>query len=112
MVNSFSGSCFCSIITRVLVIQVSEDVKDRRKTDRVVEERNRGSVSIALDGRKKRRLTGELVRIDRTYFQLSVRAHLAPTELMCQTQERTGGSLHRATCVQLGPGSKVKSFND
>lgn len=83
------------IITRVRVIQVSEDVKDRRKTDsRVEEERNRGSVSIALDGRKKRRLTGELVRIDRTYFQLSPRAHLAPTELMCQTQERTGGSLH------------------
>lgn len=57
------------IINPILVIAVSEsvrDVKDRKKTDsRVVEERDGGSVSVALEGNKKHWLTGEPVRIDR-----------------------------------------------
>lgn len=54
------------MINPVLVIGVSEKVKDRRKSDsRGVEERDRGSVSVALEGKEKHRLTGEPVRIDR-----------------------------------------------
>lgn len=40
-------------------------MKDRRKTDsRGAEVRDRGSVSVALEGNEKRRLTGEPVRTD------------------------------------------------
>lgn len=40
-------------------------MKDRRKTDsRVAEERDRGSVSVALEGKEKARLTGEPMRTD------------------------------------------------
>lgn len=41
-------------------------MKGRRRSDsRRVEERDRGSVSVALEGKEKHRLTGEPVRIDR-----------------------------------------------
>lgn len=54
------------MINPVWPIDVNENVKERRKSDsREVEERDRGSVSIALEGKEKHRLTGEPVRIDR-----------------------------------------------
>lgn len=46
------------------------------------------------------------------YIQLSVRTHLAPAELICQTGERTRGSLRTVTHVQLWPGPTLSSFNE
>lgn len=90
------------IINHVLVREVSENVKGRRK-EWQQSSRGVGKRKCQHSFRKQRETQADRwTREDwPAYFQLSVKAHLAPTELICQRRERTGGTLQSLVCTAV-----------
>lgn len=94
-------ACECRTLSKLTLNYKQKEIVERTENDR--REGQRRAASAALDGFRKRGLTGGPGRIDRPGSRLSEEELIwqEPSQTTCQTVRQWGGKIHMCKLVQL-----------